>query len=79
VNRVIVHNHYDAKSLKNDIAVLSTMVLNGSLRNEKMTFSHVTSEILIHKNDTSERLSLVSCTETDFDFDFCASHHGCHE
>jgi len=79
VNRVIVHNHYDAKSLKNDIAVLSTMVLNGSLRNEKITFSHVMSEMVIHKNDTSERLSLVSCTETDFDFDFCASHHGCHD
>jgi secreted trypsin-like serine protease len=55
------------------------MVLNGSLRNNKITFSHVTSEMFIHKNDTYERLSFASCRETDFDFDFCASHHGCHE
>jgi hypothetical protein len=75
VNRIIMHSAYDEDNLKNDVAILSTMVINRSVQNNRITFARVTPTMYIPKNTTTEEVTVTKCPVTSFAFDFCATHH----
>jgi secreted trypsin-like serine protease len=73
VNRIIMHSAYDEDNLKNDVAILSTMVINRSVQNNRITFARVTPTMYIN----SSKVTVTKCQVTSFAFDFCATHHEC--